>query len=99
MIVPSTMSQMSEIETGPGGNSSGMIVQVALAREVDHAEAAGEATGEGRDREGDHGRDEERPEGIELVHRQLSLLTAPAAFGLDYSASSFSWWAAVKNRR
>ena len=47
-----------------------VVVQVAVARVVHHAEAAGEAGGGRRDEKGDRGRDEKRPEGIELVHRE-----------------------------
>jgi hypothetical protein len=44
------------------------VVEVSLARIMEHAEPAGEPRRRRRGCERDHGCDEERPEGIELVH-------------------------------
>jgi hypothetical protein len=45
-----------------------LVMQVALTRTVDHARAHREPRYRRRDGEGDHGGDEKRPQGIELVH-------------------------------
>ena len=72
----------------PAQAGHGVVVQVALARYVHHAEPAGEAGGGRRCREGDHGRDEERPEGIELVHSAQGTRagTREAEAGRPYTA-------------
>ena len=51
-----------------------VVVEVSVPRLVEHPEPAGEPGGGGSGHEGDDCRDEERPEGIELVHSARSLL-------------------------
>ncbi len=83
-VLPGTNNAARDEHAGQDGQAAQVrhraVVEASLARGVDRADPLGEPGGERRGEECDHRRDEERPQGVELVHRPISVTGASARF-------------------